>query len=89
MSGRTADRILAHVRDQAPLLIRLLRDLVVAESPSAEPAVHDSARHVLIAALLDLGFQAFRIGRKQGPQHIYARPARRVRAAATPPPERR
>lgn len=82
MSDALADRILAHVRDQEPLLIRLLRDLVIAESPSAQPAVHDSARHVLVAALLDLGFYTLRIGHNPGPQHIYARPARRRRGAA-------
>ncbi len=82
MSDALADRILAHVRDQEPLLIRLLRDLVIAESPSDQPAVHDSARHVLVAALLDLGFYTLRIGHNPGPQHIYARPARRRRGAA-------
>ncbi len=82
MSDALSDRILAHVRDQEPLLIRLLRDLVIAESPSDQPAVHDSARHVLVAALLDLGFYTLRIGHNPGPQHIYARPARRRRGAA-------
>lgn len=81
MTAGHADRILAHVRDQEPLLIRLLRDLVVAESPSAEPAVHDTARHVLIAALLDLGFRALRVGRNPAPQHVYARPTTRRRGA--------
>lgn len=79
MAARLADRILDHVREQDTLLISLLRDLVVAESPSAEPAVHETARHVLMSALMDLDFHVTEVGSGEGPRHVYARPATRER----------
>ncbi len=81
MNDRVATRILDHVRSQQELLISLLRDLVVAESPSAEPAVHERARHVFMSALIELGWHVVEAGHLDGPRHVYARPAARDRRA--------
>ena len=79
MTGRLADRILEYVRAQDGLLISLLRDLVVAESPSAEPAVHETARHVFMSALMELDYHVVEVGSGEGPRHVYARPTNRSR----------
>jgi glutamate carboxypeptidase len=78
-----AKRILNHVRDQQQLLVSLLRDLVSAESPSAEPAVHERARHLFMSALIELGWHVVEAGPVDGPRHVYARPARRKKGGRT------
>lgn len=83
MTARFADRILAHVREQDALLVSLLRDLVVAESPSAEPAVHETARHVFMSALMELDFSVIEVGSGDGPRHVYARPSLRERGSGS------
>lgn len=83
MAFRLADRILQHVRQQDSLLIRLLRDLVVAESPATNPAVHDAARRILMSAFRELHFHAVETGVRDGLRHVYARPLKRTRGAAT------
>jgi glutamate carboxypeptidase len=82
VTKRAAHRVLSHIRGQKDLLISLLRDLVVAESPSAEPAVHERARHVFMSALIELGWRVIETGAPDGPRHVYARPATRARQAA-------
>ena len=82
MSG-LADRILNHARDQNALLIDLLRDLVIAESPSTVPAVHEQSRHVFMSALIELGYKVHEAGLLDGPRHVYARPAHRERGSLT------
>ena len=79
MAVGVAQQVLTHIRSQQPLMVRLLRDLVVAESPSAEPAVHETARHVLVSAFLELGYHVVEAGSGEGPRHVYARPANRER----------
>lgn len=83
MSDRVAKRILNHVRDQQDLLVSLLCDLVCAESPSAEPAVHERARHVFMSALIELGWHVVEAGHVDGPRHVYARPAQRTKGGMT------
>jgi len=80
MNSGLANRILNHARDQQALLVDLLRDLVVAESPSSEPAVHETSRHVFMSALTELGYVVHEAGLPDGPRHVYARPAERDRA---------
>ncbi len=82
MTDRVANRVLHHIQSQRDLLINLLRDLVVAESPSAEPAVHERARHVFMSALIELGWHVTETGPVDGPRHVYARPAARSRRSA-------
>jgi glutamate carboxypeptidase len=79
VTERIANQVLTHIRSQKDLLISLLRDLVVAESPSAEPAVHERARHVFMSALIELGWRVVEAGPLDGPRHVYARPAARAR----------
>ncbi len=64
---------------QAPM-IRLLKMLVEAESPSSHPASHEAIRRVLTGELAELGFHVRELGRPGGPRHVYARPAIRARA---------
>lgn len=77
MNDRLAKQVLNHVRDQQELFISLLCDLVTAESPSADPAVHEQARHVFMSALIELGWHVAETGAVGEPRHVYARPARR------------
>ena len=79
MTSRLADRIINHVQKQDELLIKLLRGLVEAESPSSHPAVHGKARHLFMSALSELGFLVRETGRPDGPRHVYARPEKRSR----------
>jgi len=83
MNKGLADRVMQHVRNQHELLISLLRDLVMAESPSSDPAVHERSRHVFMSALIELGYFVQEIGHAEGPRHVYARPAQRQRPALT------
>jgi len=83
MNKGLADRVMRHVRNQHELLISLLRDLVMAESPSSDPAVHVRSRHVLVSALVEFGYFVLEVGDTEGPRHVYARPARRQRPALT------
>jgi glutamate carboxypeptidase len=78
-----ANRVLKQVLGYEDLLLSLLRDLVMAESPSAEPAVHERARHVFMSALLELGYHVAETGPADGPRHVYARPENRSKNAAT------
>jgi glutamate carboxypeptidase len=78
-----ANRVLEQILSYKDLLISLLRDLVVAESPSSEPAVHERARHVLMSALIELGYYVAETGPADGPRHVYARPQNRSKNAVT------
>jgi glutamate carboxypeptidase len=80
MNKGLSDQVMQHVHDQRALLISLLRDLVMAESPSSEPAVHEHSRHVFMSALIELGWFVREVGLPEGPHHVYARPAIRQRS---------
>lgn len=80
MGGTVASKVLKHIRSQENLLVTLLRDLVSAESPSSDPAVHGRARHVFMSALIELGWHAVEAGSAGGPRHVYARPPVRDKA---------
>jgi len=81
MKKGLADRVLEHVHNQHALLVALLKDLVMAESPSSDPAVHERARHVFMSALIELGYFVQEVGLPEGPRHVYARPAKRQRGS--------
>ena len=83
MAPKLANRVLKQILSYEDLLISLLRDLVVAESPSSEPAVHERARHVFMSALIELGYYVVETGPADGPRHVYARPENRSKNAAT------
>jgi len=83
VAPKLANRVLKQILSYEDLLISLLRDLVVAESPSSEPAVHERARHVFMSALIELGYHVVETGPADGPRHVYARPENRSKNAAT------
>jgi glutamate carboxypeptidase len=60
-------------------LVAFLSKLVVAESPSLEPLLHDDVRRQLSDALQGLGFRVKRLAGRTTAGHLYARPAARRR----------
>ena len=77
MSATTASRVLDYVKGQASALISLTRALVEAESPSAQPEVHDEVRRVLRLALASVGYDSRETGVPEKPRHVFAVPAER------------
>ena len=77
MRSEDAATVLDYVKGQEPILIALMRELVEAESPSAQPETHDEARRVLRLALADVGFESRETGWPNRPRHVFARPADR------------
>ncbi len=75
--------VLDYVKGQEPRLIDLMRDLVEAESPSAQPETHDGARRVLRLALAEVGFESRETGWPDRPRHVFARPADRVKGESS------
>ena len=74
MSDPAVDRIREFVNGQKASLITLLKQLVEAESPSANPESHDSIRRILESALMDVGCIVREIGIPGRAKHVYARP---------------
>jgi glutamate carboxypeptidase len=81
VSRKLANQVLTHIKGQRQLLVDLLSDLVQAESPSSDPAVHERARHVFMSALIELDYHVVEAGPVDGPRHVYARPKRRRKGA--------
>lgn len=77
MSATTASRVLDYVMGQASALTSLTRDLVQAESPSAQPEIHDEVRRVLRLALASVGYDSRETGVPENPRHVFAVPAQR------------
>jgi glutamate carboxypeptidase len=82
VTTKLANRVLEHILGYEDMLKSLLRDLVMAESPSSEPAVHGRARRVFMSALIELGYHVAETGPADGPRHVYARPRNRSKNAA-------
>jgi len=83
MKNGTADRVLSYVRSQEQALVELLRHLVDAESPSAQPGSHRLVVSVLREALDTLGFE-IRISRAGSAyRHVFARRSNRRRQIPT------
>jgi len=83
VAPKLANRVLKNILGYEGLLISLLRDLVMAESPSSDPAAHERARHVFMSALIELGYHVTETGPADGPRHVYARPKNRSKNAVT------
>jgi glutamate carboxypeptidase len=83
MATTTASRILSYVNDQSQRFIELTRDLVNAESPSAQPECHDEVRRVLRLALADVGYDSRESGHSNTPRHVFAVPTDRDKGAAS------
>ena len=71
MARAVVEQVTDFILGQKDALVKLLQDLVEAESPSAHPESHDSIRRILSAALMDVA------------RHIFARPAKRPRDRGT------
>jgi glutamate carboxypeptidase len=81
MCASTASRVLDYVKGQAPSLTKLIRDLVEAESPSAQPEIHDEVRRVLRLALAGVGYDSRETGVADKPRHVFAVPAGRPKGS--------
>ena len=83
MSATIAARVLDHVMDQQHVLMALLKDLVEAESPSAQPETHDGVRRIMRLALASAGFESRETGWRGIPRHIFAKPPGRNHGRAS------
>ena len=83
MCSVNAAMVLDYVKGQEPRLIGVMRELVEAESPSAQPDTHDQARRVLRLALAEVGYESRETGWPDRPRHVFARPADRARGEAS------
>ncbi|MDH3490523.1 MAG: M20 family metallopeptidase [Gammaproteobacteria bacterium] len=72
-----AARILDYVKGRSSSLTALVKALVEAESPSAQPEIHDEVRRVLRLALADVGYDSRETGVPEKPRHVFAVPANR------------
>ena len=81
MCASNADSVLEYVNDQQHALTGLIKDLVEAESPSAQPETHDEARRILRLALASAGYDSREVSGRDKACHVFARPARRERGA--------
>ncbi len=83
MCSANAAMVLDYVKGQEPRLIDLMRELVEAESPSAQPETHDESRRVLRLALAEVGYESRETGWPDRPRHVFARPADRAAGEAS------
>lgn len=74
-----AQDILLYLRARLPEMVALLRQLVLAESPSTEPDTQRPVFALLAAALGRLNYTAHHIPGRQTGGHLYARPSQRMR----------
>lgn len=79
MCATTAARVLDYVNGQEHVLTNLIKNLVEAESPSAQPETHDGVRRILRLALAGAGYESRETHGTEVPRHIFARPAERTR----------
>jgi glutamate carboxypeptidase len=81
MNGPSAEQVLDFVQSQRRPMLKLLRRLVEAESPSSRVDSHRQVRAILSTELQSLGFKVLNPGSPNAEQHVYARPAQRRRFA--------
>jgi glutamate carboxypeptidase len=74
MCATSASRILDYAKGQKSSLTDLMQALVEAESPSAQPEVHDEVRRVLRLALAGVGYDSRETGVPEKPRHVFATP---------------
>ena len=75
MFTSTAARVLEYAQEHRDRFVRLTRDLVEAESPSAHPDTHDEVRRILKIALAGSGYTVRETAVPGRPRHLLARPA--------------
>lgn len=81
MSATIAARVFDHFKGQSSSFTNLVKALVEAESPSAQPEIHDEVRRVLRLALADVGYDSRETGVPDKPRHVFAVPAKRPKGA--------
>ena len=81
MCATTASRVFDHIKGQSSSLTALVKSLVEAESPSAQPEIHDEVRRVLRLALAGVGYDSRETGVPDKPRHVFAVPADRPKGA--------
>lgn len=79
MCATTATRVLEYVNSQQHVLTNLIKNLVEAESPSAQPETHDGVRRILRLALANAGYESRETHGSEVPRHVFARPTERKR----------
>jgi len=79
MCETTATRVLEYVNSQQHVLTNLIKNLVEAESPSAQPETHDGVRRILRLALANAGYESRETHGSEVPRHVFARPTERKR----------
>jgi len=79
MNGRTAESLLAWLRGRTDDMTALLEELVLAESPSFDPAALGRPLAILARELEALGFLVRRVPGGDFGDHLYARPRERYR----------
>lgn len=79
MCATNAARVLDYVNKQQHVLTNLVKNLVEAESPSAQPETHDGVRRILRLALASAGYESRETGGADKPRHVFAKPALRTR----------
>lgn len=72
-----------YLRNQIPNMLELLRQLVLAESPSTVPDAQKAVLMPLAAALGRLNYTVHHIPGRQSGGHLYARPPQRMRRQPT------
>lgn len=75
-------RILSYLFEEQQAMVALLEEMTLAESPSSVPQSMRRVRAVVDSALQAQGFKTLPVRGRQSGDHLYARPARRVRHRA-------
>ena len=81
MNGPSAEQVLDFVQSQRRPMLKLLRRLVEAESPSTRVDSHRQVRAILSTELQSLGFKVRTPGPLNAERHVYARAAQRRKLA--------
>jgi len=79
MTPILAQDILLYLREQFPEMLKLLRQLVLAESPSTVPEAQRPVLALLTEALGRLDYTVHQLPGRQTGGHLYARPSQRIR----------
>ncbi len=77
MNQIPAHHILLYLRERLPEMVTLLRQLVLAESPSTVPDAQRPVLVLLTGALARLNYTVHHIPGRQTGGHLYARPSQR------------
>ncbi len=81
MPTQFAELVLSHLREKQPAMLQFLERLVLAESPSDDPAAQEAVLEPFDEALSEMDFAVSRLGGPPG-GHLFARPRQRRRGAA-------